>query len=108
MISVENHEQCGYTSEKLMRGLRFGLVPVYLGDPCIGDFTFGFSNTKWFIDAHDFQSPDRLGAYLLEIDGTAEFDELLSWRTALKRPETSLQSSSQGGNAQSGWNRTAA
>lgn len=80
MVSVENHENCGYVSEKLMRGLRYGVVPVYLGDPCIKDFKSDLTDTKWFIDARDFQSPSELGSHLLRINATEEFDSLLSWR----------------------------
>merc|ERR1719331_848182 len=84
-LSVENTEQCGYTSEKLMRGLRHAVVPVYFGDPCIGDAPLDFTDSKWFIDVRDFQSTGELGDYLLRLNDTAELDDLLSWRTELSQ-----------------------
>lgn len=87
-ISLENTFVSGYATEKLMRGLPYGVVPVYLGDPCVKSLSARFDTKDWFIDARDFDSQSDLADHLLSLDGTKEYDSLLAWRRA--SPDESL------------------
>jgi len=63
-IAFENNSHPGYATEKLMEALVTNTIPIYWGDPEIGnDF-----NTKAFINYHDFKSMDAVIAHIKRVD----------------------------------------
>ena len=54
----------GYTTEKILEPMIVNSVPIYWGNPIIGqDF-----NTKSFINYHDFNSEDDIIEYIIHLD----------------------------------------
>jgi len=63
-IAFENSSHPGYATEKLMEALVTNTIPIYWGDPKIGnDF-----NTKAFINYHDFESMDAVIEHVKKVD----------------------------------------
>lgn len=60
-ISFENAICRDYMTEKLMRALHLGSVPVYMGSPDVRDWE---PNNRSIILAQDFDSPGELAKYL--------------------------------------------
>ncbi len=68
VISFENSEQDGYTTEKIMEPIFKDCIPIYWGNKKVGkDF-----NSKRFIDYNSFESEKELIDKLLEIDQNEE------------------------------------
>lgn len=76
-IAAENAAYPGYTSEKLFTSLEAHTVPIYFGNPHIGDDV----NVKSFISANDFTTLDELVAYIQKVD---EDDDL--WASYVCQP----------------------
>lgn len=67
-LAYENESAQGYTTEKLLHAKVAGCVPIYWGDPKVErDF-----NTKGFIDARRFTSPEELIEAVKKIDENPE------------------------------------
>ena len=63
-IAFENSSHPGYATEKLMEALITNTIPIYWGDPMIGnDF-----NTNAFINVHDFESMDAVIEHVKKVD----------------------------------------
>jgi hypothetical protein len=63
-IAFENASYPGYSTEKLMEALVTNTIPIYWGDPKIGnDF-----NTKAFINCHDFNSMAEVIEHIKKVD----------------------------------------
>jgi hypothetical protein len=63
-IAFENSSHPGYATEKLMEALITNTIPIYWGDPKIGnDF-----NAKAFINCHDFESMDEVIEHIKKVD----------------------------------------
>lgn len=63
-IAFENASHPGYATEKLMEALVTNTIPIYWGDPDIGnDF-----NTKAFINVHEFESMDAVVEHVKKVD----------------------------------------
>lgn len=61
VISFENSSHPGYCTEKLIEPMIAGSIPIYWGDPKIGnDF-----NNKSFINIHEYSSEDEAINYIL-------------------------------------------
>ena len=70
-IAFENSSVEGYTTEKLIHPMLVGSIPIYWGNPRIGeDF-----NTKSFINVHDYNSIDEVIERIKEIDKNEELYE---------------------------------
>ena len=69
VISFENSAHPGYTTEKILEPLLAGAIPIYWGDPKVGDDF----NTARFINCQDFESTEDVIKKVLEI---ADNDEL--------------------------------
>lgn len=68
VISFENSEHDGYTTEKIMEPIYKDCIPIYWGNKLVDkDF-----NSKRFIDYNKFESEKELIATLLEIDQNEE------------------------------------
>jgi len=68
VIAFENSSRDGYTTEKLLEPLIMDCIPVYWGNPRVGeDF-----NTAAFLDHSNFAGTDELIAKMLEIDSDPE------------------------------------
>ena len=66
VIAFENSCYPGYTSEKIIHPMFRNSLPVYWGNPKIGnDF-----NTKSFINVHDYQSFDAVIEEIVRIDSS--------------------------------------
>jgi len=63
-IAFENSSHDGYTTEKLVQAFAANTVPIYWGDPNVGEVF----NKKAFIDCHDFKSTDDIIEYIKKID----------------------------------------
>lgn len=74
-IAFENESYPGYTTEKIFEPMLVNSVPIYWGNPLIGeDF-----NTKSFLNYHDFENERELIERIIEIDGKDElYMEMLS------------------------------
>lgn len=63
-IAFENSSFPGYTTEKLLDALRANTVPIYWGNPLVGqDF-----NSKRFVNYHDFASEEQFVRRVVELD----------------------------------------
>jgi hypothetical protein len=67
-IAFENSSRSGYLTEKLPCAIVAGSVPVYWGDPRVGEVF----NKKRFINIHDFESLDAALAEVKRIDSNDE------------------------------------
>lgn len=63
-ITCENATIKGYTSEKLLTSLKANTVPIYWGDPAVGEYY----NEKAFINCHDYSSFDEVLERIKEVD----------------------------------------
>lgn len=63
-IAFENVSYPGYMTEKLMQSFAAGGIPIYWGDPTIGE-TF---NSKAFINVMDYPSIESVIAYIKYLD----------------------------------------
>lgn len=63
-IAFENASHPGYATEKLMEALITNTIPIYWGDPKVGnDF-----NPKAFINCHDFDSMEKVIEHVKKVD----------------------------------------
>ena len=76
-IAFENYSHPGYLSEKFAEAAQAEAIPIYWGDPEIGNYF----NSKSFINCHDYPSLDAAAARVIEIDQ----DDAL-YRAMLKEP----------------------
>jgi hypothetical protein len=68
VISFENCQYNGYTTEKILEPIYADCIPIYWGNTSVDkDF-----NSKRFLDYNSFQSEEELIARLLEIDQNEE------------------------------------
>src|SRR6185312_1919390 len=68
VISFENSCYPGYTTEKLIEPMLVNSIPIYWGNPRVGeDF-----NTRSFVNINDFKSFDEAIQYIIELDNDDE------------------------------------
>ena len=67
-ICFENSEYPGYTTEKLVHPKLKNSIPIYWGNPRVGEDW----NTKSFINAYDFKNLNELIEYIKEVDNSDE------------------------------------
>lgn len=67
-LAFENARRDGWTTEKLVDPLHVNTIPVYWGDPRVGEYF----NPESFIWADDFSSDRELAEYVLHVDETPE------------------------------------
>ncbi|HAW20617.1 MAG TPA: hypothetical protein DCX14_10580 [Flavobacteriales bacterium] len=63
-IAFENQSYPGYLTEKFAEAAQSGAIPIYWGDPTIGNYF----NTKAFINCHDYPTLNAAIARIIEID----------------------------------------
>lgn len=63
-LAFENGSHRGYTTEKILQAFASGVVPIYWGDPAVGDYF----NKKAFINVTDFKSLDEAIEYVRFLD----------------------------------------
>jgi hypothetical protein len=68
-IAFENDVYPGYQTEKLYDAMMADSIPVYCGDPFIGDIF----NTKSFINVHEYL-PQKNGAFLKQLESAGQMD----------------------------------
>ena len=83
-IAFENTSHDGYTTEKLVQAFAAGTIPIYWGDPRVGE-TF---NTDSFINCHDYPNFDAVVERVKEIDGDDALWQKMISTPALRDPET--------------------
>ena len=67
-IAFENESYPGYTTEKIFEPMLVNSIPIYWGNPLIGeDF-----NTKSFLNYHDFETEQELIERIIELDNNDE------------------------------------
>lgn len=76
-IAFENYSHPGYLTEKFAEAAQAEAIPIYWGDPEIGNYF----NSKAFINCHDYPSLDAAVARVIEIDQ----DDTL-YQTMLQEP----------------------
>ncbi len=77
-LAFENAIARDYVTEKFYEPLIAGSVPVYLGAPNIDDYSPG---EKCFIDASNWDNPQDLGNFLLELsDNDDMYNNYFEWR----------------------------
>ena len=64
VIAFENYSHPGYLTEKFAEAAQAEAIPIYWGDPEIGNYF----NSKAFINCHDYSSLDAAVARVIEID----------------------------------------
>lgn len=68
VISFENNENPGYTTEKIVEAMYVSSIPIYWGNPLVyNDF-----NTESFINTHEFENMDWVIAKIIEIDNNED------------------------------------
>lgn len=67
-IAFENCSYPGYLTEKLIDAAIVDAIPIYWGDPDVGDHF----NSKAFINCHEFSSLEQVVERVREIDGNDE------------------------------------
>ncbi|MFA5997329.1 MAG: glycosyltransferase family 10 [Candidatus Paceibacterota bacterium] len=67
-IAFENSSRSGYTTEKIVSSLVAKTIPIYWGNPNIGNEF----NTKRFINCHDYASFDEVLVKVKELDNNDE------------------------------------
>jgi hypothetical protein len=77
VIAFENNSHPGYLTEKFAEAAQSGAIPIYWGDPEIGNYF----NSKAFINCHDYPTLDAAVSRVIEID---QNDAL--YRTMLAEP----------------------
>ena len=68
IISFENKERLGWTTEKMYDPLAVHAIPIFWGDRQASRYF----NPDCFINAHDFASEKELADYVLHVDETPE------------------------------------
>lgn len=85
-IAFENNSHPGYLTEKFAEAAQAGAIPIYWGDPEIGNYF----NNKAFINCHDYPSLDAAVARVIEIDqDDALYRQILAepWFSNEKEPK---------------------
>lgn len=67
-IAFENHSYPGYLTEKLVDAAEVNTIPIYWGDPDVGDYF----NSKAFINCHQYDSLEQVVERVREIDQNDE------------------------------------
>lgn len=63
-IAFENNSHPGYLTEKFAEAAQAGSIPIYWGDPGIGNYF----NSKAFINCHDYPTLNEVVSRVIEID----------------------------------------
>jgi len=81
-IAFENTSSPGYVAEKLVDTAYAGTVPIYWGDPTVGeDF-----DTSSFVNCHDYGSLEEAAQAVIELDRDDEKYGRVLGRSLLKAP----------------------
>lgn len=91
-IAAENARFIGYTSEKLLSCLEAHTVPIYWGDPSVGQEF----NSKAFVNCHEYSSFDDVLRVVEKIDQSPElFTQMLNepWQTPEQVEKTMIANS---------------
>lgn len=67
-LTFENCSHKGYTTEKIVEAFAAGAIPIYYGNPEIGEEF----NTRAFVNIHDFSSMEEAVKRVIEIDQNEE------------------------------------
>ncbi|MDH7463660.1 glycosyltransferase family 10 [Chitinophagaceae bacterium 26-R-25] len=76
-MAFENSSYPGYTTEKIVEPMRMNSIPIYWGNPRIGEEF----NPKSFINVHDFSTLREAAEYVVDIDNSPE-----KYREIIKEP----------------------
>jgi hypothetical protein len=77
-LAFENTLLHDYTTEKFVHAFTSGVVPVLFGDPDVGRWAPAPDS---FVNAHDFASPEALGAHLRAVRANAtRYASYFRWR----------------------------
>jgi len=83
-IAFENSSTPGYVTEKIVDAAYAGTVPIYWGDPTVGeDF-----DTASFVNCHDYGSLEEAAQAVIRLDQDDERYRQMRNRSLLKRPLT--------------------
>lgn len=83
-IAFENAYFPGYISEKLTSSFKAHCVPIYWGDPLVGDYF----NTKAFINCHEYASIEDVIKRVREVDeDDSQWAEIVSqpWQNEIQK-----------------------
>lgn len=79
-IAFENSSTPGYCTEKLMQAFAAKTIPIYFGDPHVGQQF----NSQAFVNVHDFGSWEDVIKRIIEIDNNDELYLAMMQTSALK------------------------
>ena len=79
-IAFENSSTPGYCTEKLMQAFAARTIPIYFGDPHVGQQF----NSQAFVNVHDFGSWEDVIKRIIEIDNNDELYLSMMQTSALK------------------------
>ena len=74
ILAGDNSRNCSITSEKILEPMKVNSIPIYWGNPLIGEEF----NKSSFINRYDFSSDEQMIEYIIELDNNDElyFDKL--------------------------------
>jgi len=93
VIAFENQSYPGYLTEKFAEAAQSGAIPIYWGDPNIGNYF----NAKAFVNCHDHPTLDAAIARVIKIDqDDALYSAMLTepWFPNQQEPEALQQATS--------------
>lgn len=84
-ITFENSSMLGYTTEKIIEAWAAGTIPIYWGNPQIGEEF----NEKAFINCHNYKNIEDIVNKVMEIDNNKElYDNMM--REPIYYPESDV------------------
>lgn len=85
-ICFENCSHPGYTTEKIMEAFAADTIPIYWGNPNIGNEF----NTHAFVNANDYETLEDVVTRIIEIDQNNDIYESMKKERILSNARTSL------------------
>lgn len=86
-MAVENSSSPGYCTEKIIQAFAAGTIPIYWGDPKVGEYF----NEKAFVNCHNYRTIDEIVETVKEInENEIKYKEMLQ-QPVLEENEKTLQ-----------------
>jgi hypothetical protein len=80
-LAFENSLCRGYMTEKFLDTLNYNIIPVVMG---LGNYSYYIPKSA-YINAHDFESPGKLGEYLIYLsENKTAYNEYFKWKKYVK------------------------
>lgn len=86
-MAIENSSSPGYCTEKIIQAFAAGTIPIYWGDPKVGEYF----NEKAFVNCHNYRTIDEVVDVVKEINEDDIRYEKMLQQPILKECENTLQ-----------------